>query len=203
MAAPVAPMDFDVVMPVGQPAGHPASLAARGPDPLVVLPPGSPLVLTGGLPIVTPAPGGAPHALAASWIGTAYGMALYIGLPGTNVSGAREVALHSLLPSKLGAIEAQLLIDGLPPGPFSNLQSLIEAVWKVVASLPSPPPVAYHLLVGDTYTNEPLTVPVPGPALLLASTCGTCRILQWPVGSYLRPSYLSIEPWLFYSSFIC
>ena len=34
------------------------------------------------------------------------------------------MALHSLLPSKLGAIEAQLLIDGLPPGPFSNLQSL-------------------------------------------------------------------------------
>ena len=175
MAALVAPMDFDVVMPVGQLPGHPASLVARGPDPLCTLPPGSPLILTAGLPLVTPAPGGAAHALAISWIGTAYGMALYIGMPGTNVAGAREVALHSLLPSKLGALEAQLLVDGLPPGPYSNLQSLIEAVWRVVASLPSPPPVAYHLLVGDTYTNEPLTVPVPGPALLRAAHAEFCN----------------------------
>ena len=105
-------MDFAIAAPGGVPPGNPAAIAARGADPLIVIPPAPHLLRrVNGLIFQVGAPGGlAPiaNSLPVSTIAGMLGHALAIDQNVANTAADEPVLLSGCLPAKYEAVIARL-----------------------------------------------------------------------------------------------
>ena len=110
-------MDFLIVPIAAGPPGAPAAILARGPDPLIAIPPNSALFRIAGLTFIVP-PGAlvaAGTCLHASVVSALLGPAIFVGTAAAPVPSRAMVPLvNGILPTKFDAILTQL--EAEPPG---------------------------------------------------------------------------------------
>ena len=100
-------MDFQLIPVAAGPPGAPAAVAARGPDPLIAIPPNHTLRRINGLVLLVP-PGAmvaVGSCLHASMVEALLGAALNVGTAAAPTTAHNLVPIETgILPSKLDAV---------------------------------------------------------------------------------------------------
>ena len=172
-------MDFQLIPVAAGPPGAPAAVAARGPDPLISIPPNHVLRRINGLVLLVP-PGAmvaVGSCLHASMVEALVGAALNVGSARAAPTTAHNLSpvVTGILPTKLDAVLNQLEAEpagvGLVPNAnYSSVDAFVEAVEEAVSRLQmaalSP---IYQLQAGDTYALDPVPVGLAAGYLALVA----------------------------------
>ena len=163
-------MDFLIVPIAAGPPGAPAAVAARGPDPLITLPPNHALRRINGLVLIVP-PGAMVaigNCLHASTVESLLGEAIFVGTEAAPTTARNLVPIVvGVLPTKLDAVITQLEAEpagvGLVPNAtYASVDAFVlavgEAVGRLSAAAVSP---IYHLQAADTYALDPVAAGAP------------------------------------------
>lgn len=172
-------MDFHIVAPAGSPVNDPATMVARGADPLITIPAGTTHLFRRitGL-VLQPVPGAllpTPELCPLSQVEVVLGAALSV--EGQQTERTRMLLTRCVLPSKFEAVLVQLELE--PPGVgldpqaiYDDLDHAAHAVLVAVsrvAARPGPLPPAYVLGPGDSFDVEPIAAGAPAAFHALAA----------------------------------
>ena len=172
-------MDYEVPSPGGVAPGHPNAIAARGADPLLVIPAASLLNSVKDAPFAVSAAVPGSRTLPYSYVATGLGCGFNIGsraILAAQYAGLEDCAIRLPLPQAFDRVDTQLVASGLniPPNSLEDVGHLGKVVYSFVVALAAVP-IALYLVMPDLMSAENIVVPVGAlglnPAAIHVTLC--------------------------------